>query len=304
MSKCKGKVYTLLIIGALSAVVHSRHESRSLVWRQDALSETPAGSNPDVHAIVDRALARSAGAREREIEAIFCRTVTQRTQTFAADGQVIEDGAWTYAIEPFRRVPFYRLVARNGTPLGGAARDFQEARWREFVDELEPRSNPAEEGEDGAALDRERPHLMLFNPEFPARYALTLLGLRKVRERPAWVVGFHPRRGRLPVRHRMDHALNRSAGEIWIDRDTWEVVRVSFRLMERVRWWWGILGSISDATGHIDRRPVDDGVWIPSEVDIYFHTRVLFRTTRRRETSVWRDEPAAASTGERAECAR
>ena len=55
--------------------------------------------------------------------------------------------------------------------------------------------------------------------------------------------------------------------------------------MERVRWWWGILGSISDATGHID-------------------TRVLFRTTRRRETSVWRDEPAAASTGDRAECAR
>ena len=202
-------------------------------------------------------------------------------------------------------MPFYRLVARNGTPLGGAARDFQEARWREFVDELEPRSNPAEEeGEDGAALDRERPHLMVFNPELPARYALTLLGLRKMRERPSWVVGFQPRRGRLPVRHRMDHALNRSAGEIWIDRDTWEVARVSFRLMERVRWWWGILGSVSDARGHIDRRPVDGGVWIPSEVDIYFHTRVLFRTTRRRETSVWRDEPAAASTGERAECAR
>ena len=139
MSKCKGKVWTLLTVSVLSAVAHLLHESRSLAWRQDVLHETPAGSNPDLHTIVDRALARSAGAREREIEGVFCRTVTQRTQTLDGDGQVIEDGAWTYAIEPFRRVPFYRLVARNGTPLGGAARDFQEVRWKEFVDEAENR---------------------------------------------------------------------------------------------------------------------------------------------------------------------
>ena len=136
------------------------------------------------------------------------------------------------------------------------------------------------------------------------RYGLTLLGLRTVRERPVWVVGFKPKSGRLPVRQRMDHALNKSHGEIWIDRDTWEVAWVSFQLMERVRWWWGILGSISDATGHIDRRPGDGGVWIPSEVDIYFHSRVFFSTTRRRETSLWSDEPVGASNGGRAPCTR
>ena len=304
MSKCKGKVRALLITVALSAMVHSCHESGSLAWRQDVQDEMPAGSNPDVHTIVDRALARSAAAREREIEGVFCRTVTQRTQTFDDDGRVIEERAWTYAIEPFRSVPFYRLVARNGAPLDGAARDLQEVRWREFVNDLENRSSPAESDEDGGTLDRERPHMMVFNPQFPARYALTLLGLRVAGARPAYVVGFRPKGGRLPVRRRMDHALNKSHGEIWIDRDTSEVARVTFRLMERVRWWWGILGSISDATGHIDRRPVDGGVWIPSEVDVYFHTRVLFSTTRRRETSVWSDESVAGSSHDRAACAR
>ena len=266
MSKQKGKARALLIIGVLFGVVHLRHESPGLAWRQDVPQEALAGSNPDVHAIVERALARSAATREREIEGVFCRTVTQRTQTFDGDGQVVEDGTRTYAIEPFRGVPFYRLIARNGSPLGEAARDYQEERWREFLDGVEHRSNSADEDEDGAALDGERPHVMVFNADFPVRYGLTLLGLRTVRERPVWVVGFKPKSGRLPVRQRMDHALNKSHGEIWIDRDTWEVAWVSFQTHGTRAVVVGHSWQHFDATGHIDRRPGDGGVWITPSV--------------------------------------
>jgi len=63
------------------------------------------------------------------------------------------------------------------------------------------------------------------------------------------------------ARH-IDHALNKSRGEIWIDQATYEVARVSFQLMERVRLWWGILGSISDATGHLERAPIAENAWL------------------------------------------
>ena len=57
--------------------------------------------------------------------------------------------------------------------------------------------------------------------------------------------------------------------------------------MERVRLWWGIVGSISDATGHFEREPIAEDAWLATELDIYFHVRVLFRTTRRGETTHW-----------------
>ena len=67
----------------------------------------------------------------------------------------------------------------------------------------------------------------------------------------------------------MDHALKKSHGGIWIDRDAWEVARVSFQLMERVRWWWGI-GRISDATEHIDRAVVRE---VATRFDLVARTR-------------------------------
>ena len=89
------------------------------------------------------------------------------------------------------------------------------------------------------------------------------------------------------MRRRIDHALNRSRGEVWIDTETHEIARVSFRLLDRVRLWWGILGSISDATGRLERMPVTGDVWLDTEFEVYFHVRVLFRTTRQNTTTQW-----------------
>ena len=54
-----------------------------------------------------------------------------------------------------------------------------------------------------------------------------------------------------------------------------------------MRLWWGILGSISNATGRLERRPVAEDVWLNTEFDVYYHVRVLFRTTRRSTTTQW-----------------
>ena len=35
-----------------------------------------------------------------------------------------------------------------------------------------------------------------------------------------------PRPGKLPVRRRIDHALNRSQGEVWIDTETYEIAQI------------------------------------------------------------------------------
>ena len=105
--------------------------------------------------------------------------------------------------------------------------------------------------------------------------------MRDLRGRSSYVISFEPRPGRLLVRRRIDHAQNRSRGEARADTETCEIARVSFQLMDRVRLWWGILGSISDATARLERRPIAGDVWLDTEFEVYFHVRVLFRKVHK-----------------------
>ena len=87
----------------------------------------------------------------------------------------------------------------------------------------------------------------------------------------------------------MDKALNKSRGQLWIDQETYEIAKVNFEMKERVRLWLGILGSISEVTGQFEREPVPDDVWLNSKVDMYFHVRGRFSTSRRGQTTLWNE---------------
>ena len=261
---------SLLLLVALLASV-------TVLWAATTQSDAP---DTEVHAIIDKALERSTWAAEQTYEARYRHQMTQRTRKFAGDGEVTEDEKRLYLVEPVGGVLYARLVSKDGGPIEGDDLNTERARWHAFLEELDqdPDKKDDAEGEDIG---------IGFNEQLIGRYTVKLEGIRELRGRPTYVILFEPRPGRLPARRRIDHALNKSRGEIWIDQATYEVARVSFQLMERVRLWWGILGSISDATGHLEREPIAEDAWLATELDIYFHVRMLFRTTRRGETTHW-----------------
>ena len=237
--------------------------------------------DPALREIIDRAIERAAWAREEGFETRYRSAMTQRIQQFDGDGEVTDEETLRYEVEPYQGALFNRLTARNGEPLRERDRREQEERWAEFRAEIDDPRKRAER-------ERERAEDEIkFDEEVAERYTATLDGVEDLRGRPSFVISFEPRPGNLPVRRRMDHALNKSRGRAWIDRETYEIAQVNFELMERVRLWWGILGSISDATGRLERRPVAGDVWMNTEFDVYFHVRVLFRTTRRNTTTQW-----------------
>ena len=234
----------------------------------------------EVRAIIDKALMRSMWATEQASEARYRHQMTRRTRKFDGDGVVTEDEKRLYLVAPVSGVPYARLISKNGGPIEGDELKAERARWHAFLEALD---KDPDEDDEAAEEDRD----IVFNEEMIDRYTAKLEEVRELRGRPSYVISFEPRPGRLPVRRRIDHALNKSRGEIWIDQATYEVARISFELIERVRLWWGILGSISNARGHYEREPIAEGVWLATELDIYFRVRVLFRTTPRGETTEW-----------------
>ena len=248
-----------------------------------ALSASTAQPDPadtEIRAIIDRALKRSAWAEEQAFEARYRHAMAQRTRKFDKQGEAEEDEKRLYSVEPVRGVPYARLVSKNGGPIEGDDLKTERERWRNFLEALDKDPDEDEDEED---------ENVVFNAELLDRFTATLDGIRDLRGRPNYVVSFEPKPGKLPVRRQIDRALNRSRGELWIDQATYEIARVNFDLIGRVRLWWGILGSISDVTGHFEREPITEDVWLLTEVDIYYHVRVLFSTTRRSDTTHWSD---------------
>ena len=254
------------------------------VWLGSAgpVAQPPAGGDEDVRAIVFKALERAVWYEEHNVAARFRARMTKEVRRFDGNGDVRARDVGDYEVAPIDGVPFERRLTIDGRPLNAEERGWEDEREAEFREEL----RRLREEEDDPEEDE---NAIVFNDELVARYLFTLEGEERFRGRPSFRIAFEPRPGRLPVRRRIDYALNKARGRVWIDRDTYEPARVEFELIDRVRLWWGMLGSIQQARGSLDRGPVLGDIWARIQFESYSDVRVVFRRTRRAEFRQWRD---------------
>ena len=241
--------------------------------------------------LVRRALERAAWARDQGFEGRYRCEMTRDVRRFDSDGRIEREEVREFEIEPVDGVPFARVVARDGQPLSAEEIAAEQERRQQFAEAVANGTHVADEEDDE----------IVFNEDVVGRYTFQTEGEEQLRGRLTYRLAFRPRAGRLPVRRHLDHALNNAQGALWIDQATFEVARIEFTLIDRVRMWWGILGSISHARGSFDRYPIEEEIWAPLQLETYIDARVLFRSNRRAELSQWRNfEGVSAAGGERA----
>ena len=193
-----------------------------------------------------------------------------------------------YALEGYL---YSETIERDGKPLDGDdARDERE-RQAEFIREARRHA---------ARGERYEPEEMSvdFDGELMARYDTRLVGTEEVRGRTCWVIELEPRDGRLPDRRRIDKALNRSTGRIWIAQDDYGVARVDFTMQRPFRWLLGLVGTLRHATGQFDFQRLEPNLWMPAVSRIEFDVGVLFglKSIRRRIRTEWLEHrPAGIS---------
>ena len=244
---------------------------------KDALS---VADNPTAEEIIDLAIARSDAQYESLIDVMFESEKISSIKSLDAEGEVTKTDQIRYRQYPLAGALFEEMVDKNGQPLDEKELGEEKKRRKEFVEEVEKRisrgEHPQPETEPG----------IRFNHEFVDRYQLNIEGIEMVRGHRCWVIAFEPKPGNLPVRNRMDKALNQSTGKFWVSQDDYGVARLEFALRKPFKYWGGFLAVIRNTDGRMDYKRVGPNVWMPSNFDLKLDLKVMMVKNLRRLISI------------------
>ena len=102
----------------------------------------------------------------------------------------------------------------------------------------------------------------LLTSDLISRYKFTLEGQQQYDDRRAHVLSFKPASGNLPVREISDRFINNLSGRLWIDAEDYEIAKADLSLRSEVTLWGGILGSLRKFDYKMERKRLEDGVWV------------------------------------------
>ena len=224
--------------------------------------------------LADRLRKQKQGLRYEFVEQVI-------TEQFSTAGRVKQREEVLAKIYPLQGALYREIIGKNGKPLS-AEEAAAERRRKDEV--LRRRARGEKNNENGVQ----------FNRELVGRYRAKLLVERLVRGRPTYAISFEPKSDSLPVRRRIDYALNKSRGWIFVDKETFQVARVEFQLIEPVSLWWGLLGKLRAVKGFVERAPLADGAWVGRRLDFSMNMRIFFKNVHTRRRAEFRDHRRAA----------
>ena len=262
------------------------------LFHRAVAAEAADADYPAAEEIVARAIARSEAQYDNLAYVRFESRKVSMEASLAADGEVTGSETLAYREYPLEGVLYGELVQKDGRELTDKERRQEEKRRAKFVKEVRKRRAGGRhpQPEEGPGIR--------FNHELMDRYRLEVTGVETVRGHACWIVAFEPLDGKLPSRTRMDPALNKSTGRLWISREDYGLVRLEFAMREPFRYWGGLLATIHQAEGRLEFDRVAPGTWLPLDFDFGLDLEVLkIKHIRRRITTRWADYQAAKTAG-------
>ena len=236
-------------------------------------------NGPSVDEILEKAIAVQRLHEEAGNEVKYDYEILNVSEKLDKHGDVKEVEEQLFESSHINNVAYERLVEKNGKALTEKELKREAKRERDFREKLEKGDAQRNDDEDN----------VVFDEELIERYDFALDDVRDVSGRRTYILSYKPKPGKLPEKKRMDRIINKTRGSLWVDAETFQITQVEFELTERVKLWWGVLGSISKMKGTFKRHPVSDEIWLPERAVFYVKGRVLFRSLHVRENIFWSD---------------
>jgi len=181
--------------------------------------------------------------------------------------------------------PYQRLIAIDGKPLPPAQSAQQEAKQQQVTEQRRSESPQERANRIGKYQSGRRRDNNMMN-QLTVAFDFTLVGESKLRGFHVYVLKATPRPGYQPPSMELQ-VLTGMQGELWIDQNTYQWVRVTAHVIRPVS-IAGFLAQVEPGTQfELEKAPVGKGVWQPIHFSMRSQARVLMlfnRSSQEDET--------------------
>jgi len=227
-----------------------------------------------------------AASGQEDVETIIERSIQannrdwQASPTYSfAERDVQDGGTRTSEITMILGSPYYRLVAINGKPLM-LGEQAEEQRKAEKVTAQRCRESKQERAERIARYEKERSRDRQLMDEMTKAFSFKLAGERRSGSFEVYVLKATPKAGYQPP-NMETKVLAGMQGEIWIDKQTFQWVKVEAEVMHSVP-IVGFAARVEPGTRfELEKMPVDSGIWLPEHFAMKSRAKILFLYTRK-----------------------
>ena len=250
-------------------------------------SDTDVAECPSAGTIIEHVIERAKLQDETGVELEFESLILTTVDSFNGDGQVTKTETTLHKRYALEGALYEELVRRNGQQLTDEEiRDEQKEREK-FADEVRERARRGEE------IETNDERQVRFDRDLIDRFQASVTGVEDIRGESAWVLSFEPRPGKLPEKTRMDKALNRSSGRLYIAQRDYGVMRIEFEMQKPLRYLWGLIATLKRAVGRLEFARVEPDIWLPHTFDLEIDLRVFFRNRHQQVVREWVDRQRA-----------
>lgn len=222
---------------------------------------------------VSNIIERSAEANKHDWEAVPQFDNYERDRT--------KDGDKTYSVTMLYGTPYERLIAINGHSLSAARQKEEQEKYEEQVAKREHES-PDERAKRVAKYNAERKRDQAMLDQMTSAFDFRLVGNRTLNGREVYVFKATPRRGYRPP-NRDSEVLTGMEGTLWIDRQTFQWVKVEAHVTHPVR-IEGFLAQVEPGTRfELEKKPVAEGVWLAAHFAMRSDAKVMLLVSRRNQ---------------------
>ncbi len=205
----------------------------------------------------------------------FTERQTQRRMDGKGSVQKVTTALYEVYPSPEPGHTYRKLVARDGKPLTSdelAAEDRkQQKREEKFSAALTKPDDPDRAAAKAETRLKEKQTI----EELFRVYDIAMVGREPVEGRSAIVLTFAPRAG-VEASTKAGRILRKFEGRAWIDEEDRQLVRVEAALIDDLSFGWGILARLKKgARAELQRRKINDEIWLPSEARFVGQARLL-----------------------------
>jgi hypothetical protein len=237
-----------------------------------AADDLPAASE-----VIRRMVERARSIARDDQEPQYAYEKRALLEHLDSEGRTIKSEAKIYQVTLTAGFPLERLVRIQGRELSGEELRRQQRREERFRQRFTSINASNMVARKEAWL----------TPELLDRYQFVVKKRVTLNNRPALVLMFRPKSGRLQEKAIQDKLLNRMAGMVWIDEQDAEAAKLSVSLTESLSLgWFGMLGSLSQCDLSLERQRMPEGVWVNAQQALWIQCRKLASTMRFRATEV------------------